>query len=36
MKIINQKIKSIDGSDAQLIGYILDDNLDSKGSVIAI
>ena len=31
MKIINQKIKSIDGSDAQLIGYILDDNLDSKG-----
>ena len=26
MKIINQKIKSIDGSDAQLIGYILDDN----------
>ena len=31
MKIIERQIKGIDGSNALLTAYVLDDNLDSEG-----
>ncbi|MFP1711750.1 alpha/beta hydrolase [Gardnerella vaginalis] len=31
MKIIERQIKGVDGSNALLTGYVLDDNLDSEG-----